>query len=262
MLNIERPTYAVELEFGLETADGCQINYLNNKIASRVVIDLARSTKQINLFPTLKPEFDANQLELTTNGFRFNCEDVADEISEFYYCLKIFIEKTVSEWAETQIILCTGAMPSESNFEPVTSLASPHYEQIDSQLRSYNLDIRRGTNVRGVHVHMGTFNKCDGVTYLNNLTHAYPDFLAQIPGLYTPSRIDTIRSVVNALGESPEHKTCDNPLKYMPGHSFMRYTKFGTLEFRHFDLGQKQQQSPDDIYKKVCKMMSKVIELV
>ncbi len=252
----------MELEFALETNAGAQVNYINMQPASDVVIRLARETGSIKNFPTLKPEFDACQLELTTNRYKYSGTDVAEEISDYYYYLRKFVQEYVSNLAGYQVVLSTSAMPNEARFSPVTSLAANHYSRMDSILRGYSLDIRRGTNVRGVHVHLGTMNQLEGVERLNSLAHQYPCFFDEISGLYTPARIETIRSVVRALGQDTDHEHCNYPLKYEPGHSFMRYTKYGTLEFRQFDLGEQNQMTPEVIYKKVYDMVSKVIELV
>jgi len=257
-----KPTFAVELEFALETTNGKQINFIQNQISSDMLIKLAQETGEIKKFPTLKPELDACQLEITTDTYKHTSIDVADQISEYHYHLNQFINNYISDLAGTQVVLSASAMPNELDFEPVTSLGAPHYPKIDGMLRSFGIDTRRGTNVRGVHVHFGTMDLAQGVETLNRLSTQYPCLLDEITGMYTPLRIETINSVVRALGENTNHVICYDPADYNAGHSYTRFTKYGTLEFRQFDLGQKSQQNSDEIYQKVVSMINKVIELV
>lgn len=257
-----KPTLAVEIEFALETPCGKQINYIQDQIASDFVLTMALESGDIKNFSTVKQELDACQLEITTDTYRFTSLDVAEDIALQHYHLQKFVETKVSEAAGSQIILSASSMPNELDFEPVTSLGSAHYPKIDKMLRSFGIETRRGTNVRGVHVHYGTMDLEMGVSTLNRLAAQYPCLLDEISGLYTPLRIETINSVVRALGENTNHIICDEPSAYNAGHSYMRFTKYGTLEFRHFDLGQKAQQSSDEIHEKVVRMINKVIELV
>ena len=257
-----KPTFAVELEFALETTNGKQINFIQNQIASDMLIKLAQETGEIKKFPTLKPELDACQVEITTDTYRFTSEDVAEDIAEQHYHLQKFVEIQLSELADSQVVLSASAMPNELEFEPVTSVGALHYPIIDGMLRNFGIETRRGTNVRGVHVHYGTMDLTKGVEILNRLSKQYPCFLDEITGMYTPLRIKTINSVVRALGENTNHVICDNPADYNAGHSYTRFTKYGTLEFRQFDLGQKSQQNSNKIYQKVVSMINKVIELV
>ena len=258
MKSLNKPTFAVELEFALETSAGKQINYINKQIASDIVIKIARQNGLIDKFPTLKPELDACQLEITTDGYAFSSIEVADSISEYYYHLNQFVKGQVSEMADMPITLSSSAMPNEKNFEPVTSLGAPHYPIIDGILREKGLNIRRGTNVRGIHVHAGTFEIAEGVAVLNEITLKHPNFFKEIQGMFTPERITTINNVVDALGEHTNHKICHNPSKYNPGHSYMRYTKYGTLEFRHFDLGVATVRTVDEIHTAVLNSLQKV----
>lgn len=259
---LDSHTLAVEIEFALETPCGKQINYIKDQIASDFVLKMAKDTGDMKNFLTAKRELDACQLELTTDTYRFTSLEVADHIATQHYYLQKFVETTVSEEAGTQIILSASSMPNELEFTPVTSLGAAHYPKIDTMLRNFGIETRRGTNVRGVHVHFGTMDLAQGVETLNRLSTQYPCLLDEITGMYNPSRIETIKSVVSALGEHTEHVYCDNPLIYTAGHSFTRFTKYGTLEFRQFDLGQKAQQSSDEIHEKVVRMINKVIELV
>ena len=259
---LDSHTLAVEIELALETPCGRQINYIQDQIASDFVLKMALESGDIKNFPTVKKELDACQLELTTDTYRFTSLDVADHIASQHYYLQKFIETKVSEAAGIQIILSASSMPNELDFTPVSSLGAAHYPKIDTKLRNFGIETRRGTNVRGVHVHFGTMDLAQGVETLNRLSKQYPCFLNEITGMYTPLRIETINSVVRALGENTNHIICDDPADYNAGHSFTRFTKYGTLEFRQFDLGQKVQQSSDEIHAKVVRMINKVIELV
>lgn len=262
MNQLDSHTLAVEIEFALETPCGKQINYIQDQIASDFVLKMALESGDIKNFSTVKQELDACQLEITTDTYRFTSMEVADHIATQHYYLQKFVETKVSEAAGTQIFLSASSMPNELEFTPVTSLGAPHYPKIDGMLRSFGIETRRGTNVRGVHVHYGTMDLEMGVKTLNRLAMQYPCLLDEISGLYTPLRIETINSVVRALGENTNHIICNTPSAYNPGHSYMRFTKYGTLEFRQFDLGQKAQQSSDEIHEKVVRMINKVIELV
>ena len=256
------PTLAVEIEFALETRCGKQINFIQDQIASDMLIKIAQKTGEIRKFPTVKRELDACQLEITTDTYKHTSIDVADQISEYHYHLNQFINNYISDLTGTQVVLSASAMPNEPDFEPVTSLGAPHYPKIDGMLRSFGIDTRRGTNVRGVHVHFGTMDLAQGVETLNRLSTQYPCLLDEITGMYTPLRIETINSVVRALGENTNHIICTDPADYNAGHSYTRFTKYGTLEFRQFDLGQKSEQNSDEIHQKVVNMINKVIELV
>ena len=256
------PTLAVEIEFALETKCGKQINYIQDKIANDFVLKMAVDTGAIKNFPTAKVELDACGLELTTDTFRHTSREVAENLAEQYYYFQQFVETQVSEFVGTQIILSSRAVPNDIQYEPVTSVGATHYPIIDGMLRNFGVDTRRATNVRGVHVHYGTMDLAQGVDKLNNMSRQYPCLFDEITGMYTPSRIESINAVVRALGENTEHVYCDNPEEYKAGHSYTRFTRYGTLEFRQFDLGQKQQHSPDEIYEKVVRRVNKVIELV
>jgi len=255
-------TLAVEIEFALETPCGKQINFIKDQIASDFVLKMALETGDIKNFLTAKQELDACQLELTTDTYRFTSIGVAEHIAAQHYYLQKFVKTKVSDAAGLQIILSARSVPSEKEFIPVTSVGDSHYSEIDRALRSFGMETRRGTNVRGVHVHFGTMDLETGVSILNRISQQYPCLFDEITGLYTPFRIETINSVVRALGEHTEHVICNNPLEYNAGHSFTRFTRYGTLEFRQFDLGEKSQQSSDEIYEKVVRMINKVIELV
>ncbi len=66
---MDKRTLAVEVELGLEDSEHRQVCLINNKPASQVAIDLARKINCLVDFPTIIPELDACQLEITTNGY-------------------------------------------------------------------------------------------------------------------------------------------------------------------------------------------------
>jgi len=259
---IEKVTLAAELEFGLETTDGQVVNYLQGEIASKVALEYAQRTGVINYFPTLKGELDASQLELTTDGYSMNTHKVASDLASYHYYLENFVSGRLSEFVKTQLVLSTRSVPVNWNYEPATSDSFPHYAIIDKKLRDIGLEYRRATNVRGVHVHVGTMNRTQGLAMLNKLFGSELDIWELLEGMYSPERISQIEMVLDGLGETSDYEICHQVENYNPGHCFIRHTKYDTIEFRQFDMGMQTKISSSVLYDKVFSFINKSLEIL
>lgn len=259
---IEKITLAAELEFGLETSDGQVVNYLQGEIASKVALEYAHRTGVINYFPTLKGELDASQLELTTDGYSMNAHKVASDLASYYYYLDNFVSNRLSEFVQTQLVLSTRSVPVNWNYEPATSDSFPHYAIIDKKLREIGLEYRRATNVRGVHVHIGTMDRNTGLDILNKLYGSKIDIWQLIEGMYSPERIAKIEMVLDGLGETSDYEICHQVENYNPGHCFIRHTKYNTIEFRQFDMGMESKISSSALYDKLFSFLNKSVEIL